>query len=139
MYINRENLFVDLPMQQTIITNRKRQHKKYRNALIAIFVALFLSGGGILVVNASSPVIFSVGESITYFGSNSYHADNSQFAIYYFTDGHNAKLALAKAAYSLGLMYLLSYVEDDVMVFSAAGMVASSVSALASTAAFAAL
>ena len=139
MYINRENFFVDLPMQQTIITNRKRQHKKYRNALIAIFVALFLSGGGILVVNASSPVIFSVGESITYFGSNSYHADNSQFAIYYFTDGHNAKLALAKAAYSLGLMYLLSYVEDDVMVFSAAGMVASSVSALASTAAFAAL
>ncbi|MEM4834606.1 MAG: hypothetical protein QXS49_00825 [Ferroplasma sp.] len=48
-------------------------------------------------------------------------------------------MALAKAAYSLGLMYLLSYVEDDVMVFSAAGMVASSVSALASTAAFAAL
>ena len=135
MYINRENFFVDLPMQQTIITNRKRQHKKYRNALIAIFVALFLSGGGILVVNASSPVIFSVGESITYFGSNSYHADNSQFAIYYFTDGHNAKLALAKAAYSLGLMYILSFVEADVTVFSAAGQVASSVSALASTAA----
>ncbi len=80
-------------------------------------------------------MIFSVGESITYFGSNSYHADNSQFAIYYFTDGHNAKLALAKAAYSLGLMYILSFVEADVTVFSAAGQVASSVSALASTAA----
>ena len=45
MYINRENLFVDLPMQQTIINNRKMQHKRYRNALIAIFVALFLLGG----------------------------------------------------------------------------------------------
>jgi hypothetical protein len=59
--------------------------------------------------------------------------------MYYFTDGHNARLALQQAALALGLMYILSFAEADVTVFSAAGQVASSVSALASTAAFAAL
>ncbi len=114
---------------------------EYRNAVIVggvILLLLGLIGMTGLFSAAVTPIAVAADQSITYLIPNSANVNQApaQFAYYYFTNGHNAVLAIEQAAVDLGLGWLVSTLTEGVIgPLSATGAFADSVNGLAKTAA----
>lgn len=122
MNITIDSLTLDISNQQKSLYNIKREvGKEYKNAILSIFYNPLIKRGGVLLLDPEEPVIFSVGESISYTGDNHVDVLQPQFLAYYLTNRSNVDKALSSATYDLGLNYLLGALDNKFSTFSVTG------------------